>query len=89
MIEIKETTMEDLKNVRRLCADGDVMRFVGFPKGRSAGGNIRIPARNCFLKPSGSRRMRKRSGVTSFWMSCFDLIKAHRLPDHRPMEGNR
>lgn len=33
MIEIKETTIEDLKNVQRLWADGDVMRFVGFPDG--------------------------------------------------------
>ena len=33
MIEIKETTTEDLKNVQRLWADGDVMRFVGFPDG--------------------------------------------------------
>lgn len=33
MIEIKETTFEDIKNVQRLWADGDVMRFVGFPNG--------------------------------------------------------
>ncbi len=33
MIEIKETTSSDLKNVQRLWADGDVMRFVGFPDG--------------------------------------------------------
>lgn len=33
MITIKETTMEDIKNVQRLWADGDVMRFVGFPDG--------------------------------------------------------
>ncbi|MCR5072300.1 MAG: GNAT family N-acetyltransferase [Clostridiales bacterium] len=33
MIEIKETTIKDLENVRRLWADGDVMRFVGFPDG--------------------------------------------------------
>lgn len=33
MITIKETTMEDIKNVHRLWADGDVMRFVGFPDG--------------------------------------------------------
>ena len=33
MIEIRETTREDLKNVQRLWADGDVMRFVGFPDG--------------------------------------------------------
>ena len=33
MIEIKETTPDDLENVRRLWADGDVMRFVGFPEG--------------------------------------------------------
>jgi len=33
MIEIKETTTADLKNVQRLWADGDVMRFVGFPDG--------------------------------------------------------
>ena len=33
MIEIKETTREDVKNVQRLWADGDVMRFVGFPDG--------------------------------------------------------
>ena len=33
MLEIKETTVEDLKNVQRLWADGDVMEFVGFPDG--------------------------------------------------------
>ena len=33
MIEIKQKTAEDLKNVQRLWADGDVMRFVGFPDG--------------------------------------------------------
>ena len=33
MIEIRETTKEDLQNVQRLWADGDVMRFVGFPDG--------------------------------------------------------
>ena len=33
MVTIKETTREDIKNVQRLWADGDVMRFVGFPDG--------------------------------------------------------
>ena len=33
MIEIKEATMEDVKNVQRLWADGDVMQYVGFPEG--------------------------------------------------------
>ena len=33
MITITETTMEDVKNVQRLWADGDVTRFVGFPNG--------------------------------------------------------
>ena len=33
MIEIRETTAEDLKNVQNLWADGDVMKFVGFPDG--------------------------------------------------------
>ena len=33
MIEIRQTTTEVLKNVQRLWADGDVMRFVGFPEG--------------------------------------------------------
>ena len=33
MIEIKETTVKDINNVQRLWADGDVMRFVGFPDG--------------------------------------------------------
>lgn len=33
MITIQETNIEDLENVRRLWADGDVMRFVGFPDG--------------------------------------------------------
>ena len=33
MIEIKETTEGDLENVRSLWADGDVMRYVGFPDG--------------------------------------------------------
>ena len=33
MVEIKETTQADIKDVQRLWADGDVMRFVGFPDG--------------------------------------------------------
>lgn len=33
MVEIRQTTAEDLQNVQRLWADGDVMRFVGFPDG--------------------------------------------------------
>lgn len=32
-VEIRETAAEDVKNVQRLWADGDVMRFVGFPEG--------------------------------------------------------
>ncbi len=33
MIEVKETGITDLDDVRQLWADGDVMRFVGFPDG--------------------------------------------------------
>ena len=33
MITIRETAAEDIKHVQRLWADGDVMRFVGFPDG--------------------------------------------------------
>ncbi len=33
MLAIKETTAEDLPNVQSLWADGDVMRYVGFPDG--------------------------------------------------------
>ena len=33
MPEIRETTLDDLKNIQRLWADGEVMRFVGFPEG--------------------------------------------------------
>lgn len=33
MIEVKETTIKDINDVQRLWADGDVMRFVGFPDG--------------------------------------------------------
>lgn len=33
MLEIRETTLEDLKNIQRLWGDGEVMRFVGFPEG--------------------------------------------------------
>ena len=33
MLEIRETTLADLKNIQRLWADGEVMRFVGFPEG--------------------------------------------------------
>ena len=33
MIEIKETSIKDIDRVQRLWADGDVMRFVGFPNG--------------------------------------------------------
>ena len=35
MIEIREATTEDVKNVQRLWADGDVMKYVGFPEGLS------------------------------------------------------
>lgn len=33
MILIRETTSKDLADVQRLWADGDVMKFVGFPEG--------------------------------------------------------
>lgn len=33
MITIKETTTNELTNVKQLWADGDVMKFVGFPEG--------------------------------------------------------
>ena len=33
MITVKETTINDLDNIKRLWADGDVMKFVGFPEG--------------------------------------------------------
>ena len=33
MITVKETTVNDLDNIKRLWADGDVMKFVGFPEG--------------------------------------------------------
>ena len=33
MIEIKETSLQDLKNVQKLWADGEVMKYVGFPEG--------------------------------------------------------
>ena len=33
MIIVKETTVNDLVNVKQLWADGDVMKFVGFPEG--------------------------------------------------------
>ena len=33
MIAVKETTVKDLEKIQRLWADGDVMRFVGFPDG--------------------------------------------------------
>ena len=33
MITIKETTKNDLSSVQQLWADGDVMKFVGFPEG--------------------------------------------------------
>ena len=33
MITIRETTQEDLASVQALWADGDVMKFVGFPDG--------------------------------------------------------
>ena len=33
MLEFRETTLADLHNIQRLWADGDVMRFVGFPEG--------------------------------------------------------
>ena len=33
MIEVRETTIRDLALVQELWADGDVMRFVGFPEG--------------------------------------------------------
>ena len=33
MISIRETTSRDLADVQKLWADGDVMKFVGFPEG--------------------------------------------------------
>ena len=33
MVEIKETTRDDIRNIQSLWADGDVMKFVGFPDG--------------------------------------------------------
>ncbi len=33
MLEIKETTIKDIKYVQQLWADKDVMKFVGFPDG--------------------------------------------------------
>ena len=33
MIEVRETTINELALVQKLWADGDVMRFVGFPEG--------------------------------------------------------
>ena len=33
MITIKETTVNELDNIKQLWADGDVMKFVGFPEG--------------------------------------------------------
>ena len=33
MITIKETTKNEISNVKELWADGDVMKFVGFPDG--------------------------------------------------------
>ena len=33
MITVRETTANDLANVKQLWADGDVMKFVGFPEG--------------------------------------------------------
>lgn len=33
MVIIKETTFNEIKNVQSLWADGDVMKFVGFPEG--------------------------------------------------------
>ncbi|WP_066714606.1 GNAT family N-acetyltransferase [Clostridium sp. Marseille-P299] len=33
MITIKETSRSEISNVKKLWADGDVMRFVGFPDG--------------------------------------------------------
>lgn len=33
MIEVRETTVDDIDDIQRLWADGDVMKFVGFPDG--------------------------------------------------------
>lgn len=33
MIEIRETCIEDIEDVKRLWDDGEVMKFVGFPEG--------------------------------------------------------
>ncbi|SDB65860.1 GNAT family N-acetyltransferase [Butyrivibrio sp. INlla16] len=33
MITIKESTTEDIKNIQGLWADGDVMKYIGFPDG--------------------------------------------------------
>ncbi len=33
MITIKESTLEDVKNIQSLWADGDVMKYIGYPDG--------------------------------------------------------
>jgi hypothetical protein len=33
MVTIKESTTEDINNIQRLWADGDVMKYIGFPDG--------------------------------------------------------
>lgn len=33
MVTIKESTEDDIKNIQRLWADGDVMKFIGYPDG--------------------------------------------------------
>lgn len=33
MITIKESTTEDIKNIQELWANGDVMKYIGFPDG--------------------------------------------------------
>lgn len=32
-MEIKETSVQDIRNIQKLWADGEVMKFVGFPSG--------------------------------------------------------
>lgn len=47
MIKIRETTSTDICFVQKLWADGDVMKFVGFPDGLQE--ERELQQKHCFL----------------------------------------
>lgn len=67
MIEIKEAAPEDVENVQRLWADGDVMQYVGFPEGLS---ETEESIREMILRTAASRPQRNYFAVYEDGVYC-------------------